>query len=738
MRSLPELLVEMRRRRVFRSAVLYVVGAWIALQVADLAFESWGISNQALRNIWLGAILGFPIALILAWRYDFDGGRLIRVSQSGAETDLSLTRFDFLILVTLATLVVVIVYRLGVSVSVKQVPQEITQSGESLDQISIAVLPFASVSLDDSNTSFLALGIQDDLLTRISKISALRVISRTSVERYRNTELSTTEIGTELSVSYLVEGGIQRAGDQIRINIQLIDTLSDQHIWAESYDRDLTAAGIFSIQTEIVEAIAKQLQATLTPSESVNLAVVPTQSLDAYTAFISGKQAAQVESIQSLNESIDYFKNAIELDPDFVLAHIGLADSYLLLSAHFLGGLTAEDSIALAEPPLARAMGLSSESGEGFVTLGLLRSLKGDIQGATQAYNQAIKLAPSYSFAYRMFGRLSWQQGQHAIALEFAEKALLLDPYYAPANFDLARYNDRLGNFDEAMTRYLRIIEIKPDYAFAYIYIAAINYLVYGKVDESLIWYHKASQSDSLSPSIHAVPALAHIELNDFDGAKNWVEAGLERGPRTFWSLWSATLLNLASGDSQAAMGYAQQLLDIYPKSRHPLGILRDADIASGRFDVARSRYLFAFRELLEPEYPEVNAANYWVAVDLALVLQKLGEDDRAQDILNQALKVIESLPRMGTDGYWITDVRIFALQNRPRRALDALRTATKEGWRVLTWYYLDLDPNLESIRDLPEFIAIREEIRADLATQAIRLGELKASGEFTVSVNSR
>lgn len=185
-------------------------------------------------------------------------------------------------------------------------------------------------------------------------------------------------------------------------------------------------------------------------------------------------------------------------------------------------------------------------------------------------------------------------------------------------------------------------------------------------------------------------------------------------------------------------MGYAQQLLDIYPKSRFPLGILRDADIASGRFDVARSRYLFAFRELLEPEDPEVNAANYWVAVDLALVLQKLGEDDRAQDILNQALKVIESLPRMGTDGYWITDVRIFALQNRPRRALDALRTATKEGWRVLTWYYLDLDPNLESIRGLPDFIAIREEIRADLAAQAVRLDELKASGEFNVSVNSR
>ncbi|MGH8193661.1 MAG: tetratricopeptide repeat protein [Woeseiaceae bacterium] len=731
MRKLPEFLVEMRKRRVFRVAVIYILGAWGALQVADLAFESWGIPGAALRFVWTGAILGFPIAMLLGWRFDLTGGRIIRISASGDKTDLSLMRADYVILAVTALVIVLTVYGLGAGISEFREQPAAAADTETIDPRSIAVLPMTSTSLDPDGGEFLALGIQDDLLTRLSKIASLKVISRTSVDRYRDTDKSTREIGRELGVSKILEGHVQRRGNQARVNVQLIDAASDEHLWAATYDRDLTAADVFSVQTEIVETIASQLQATLTPQESDQLASMPTHSLEAYTAYLKGQQQANLVSIESLNNAIDHYQEAIRLDPEFALAHVGLADAYLALGSNFTGGLSHAEAIALAEPPLALALSLDGKMGEAQATLGLLRSLEGNLEAAEEAYRRAIELAPSYSYAYRLYGRLRWEQDKRTEALELAEQALALDPYYAQANFDVARYNDIMGNFDEALSRYLRVVDVRPDYALAYVYIGAIYYLVHGKPGESLVWYHRAAESDVLSPSLRATPAIAYLELGDTEGARPWVESGLELGPETYWPLWTSVLLNLAEGDEAAAVGDARLLLETYPRFSFALRIVRDADLTAGRYDVARARYARAHRELIEPEVPSVDVDNYRSAVDLALVLQLVGEFDRADDLLEKSLVVIEELPRLGTDGYWISDARIYALQGRSERALDALRLATEEGWRILTWYFLDRDPNLASLRSEPGFDEIRDIIHADLAAQAEHVRELRASGEL-------
>ena len=315
--------------------------------------------------------------------------------------------------------------------------------------------------------------------------------------------------------------------------------------------------------------------------------------------------------------------------------------------------------------------------------------------------------------------------------MDLLQKALRLDPYSAPVNLDVGRLYEESGQFEEALASYLRVIEIEPDHAFAYVYIAAIHYLVHGRADESVIWYHNAAENDALSPSLQAGQAIAYLELGDPDSAKEWVDRGLELGPKSFWPLWGSLLHNVYTGDDVAAQTDARTLLEVYPRNWGGLNVLRNADIAAGRDEVSRSRYERAFRELTEPEIPDVTTDNYRAAVDLALVLMRLGEQERADDILDRSLKVIETLPRLGTNGYWITDVHIFALQQHRQRALDALRQAIEEGWRLFSWYYFEHDPNLDAIRGEPEFDRLYEIVKADLADQAKRVQDLKASGEL-------
>lgn len=202
-------------------------------------------------------------------------------------------------------------------------------------------------------------------------------------------------------------------------------------------------------------------------------------------------------------------------------------------------------------------------------------------------------------------------------------------------------------------------------------------------------------------------------------------------GSQTFWPVWASALLNLYVGDDEAALRDARNLLQAYPRNWGSLNLLRNTDLAAGRYEAARSRYARAFRELTEPELPQVDSSNYFAAVDLALVLMHLGEDARATDLLNRSLEVIETLPRLGTEGYWITDVRIFALQQRRQLALDALQQAVEEGWRIFAWFYLDHDPNLDSIRDDPTFQRIYSRLKSDLVEQAKRVDELRASGDI-------
>ena len=227
---------------------------------------------------------------------------------------------------------------------------------------SIAVLPFENRSRLEDDAYFVD-GIHDDIVTQLSKISALRVISRTSVEQFRDTKLSTREIAEKLGVTRVLEGGVQRAGDRVRINVQLIDAGNDAHLWADSYDRELTVANLFEIQSEVAAAISTALQATLTPAERLRMSARPTESLAAWEAYQRGRRELEKRTTTSLVEAERLFQQALDHDPEFALAYVGRAASVILQDAWnaTTSGRSHEQSIALADELIERALALDPD-----------------------------------------------------------------------------------------------------------------------------------------------------------------------------------------------------------------------------------------------------------------------------------------------------------------------------------------------------------------------------------------
>ena len=719
------LVSELRRRNVVRMAVLYPGAAWLVLQVVDLLIDRVPLP-ESLGLISLTVLaIGFPIALILSWFYEVtpEGVTLDEDGKPGNHLPVVARGVDFIIIAVMGAALLLFAYD--------------KWWAEPPPERSVAVLPFEDLSADGDQRYF-ADGIHDALLTRLSGIDGLKVVSRTSVMRYRDSEKTVAEIARELSVTYVVEGAVQRSGNQVRVNVQLIHASTDEHIWAQFYDRALTPSNIFAMQSGIVETIAKRLDSELSSQMLQEFATAPTSSLEAYSAYLEANSKHRIESIESLREAVTSYKKALELDPQFAEAYIGLASAYLMLGSdfYFHGGMPVEESNALSEPLILRALTLDNNLAEAHAALGLLRQQQGKEEAAEKAYRRAIELQPSNSDVFRRFGVLRWRQGQVQEGLELLKKALDLDPYSAPVNYDIGRLYDQIGRFDQALESHLRVIEIEPDHAYAYVYIAALNYLVFGRIDEALVWYQRAAEHDSLSSNLQAVQALPYLEIGDLDRAEAWIELGLSLDENAYYTSFANLMFHVRRDQKAKAVEIARRVLENYPRDWAALNVLCNADIAKNQYTVAKARYEREFRELASQEDPEIDGTNYAAAVDFAHILLRIGEKERAHMLLDASLEYIASLPRLGTHGYYITDVRILALQNRHQEALEALRVAADNRWRFLVWYFMNYDPILDALKSEQPYKDIYAEIEADLSAQANVVRALIDSGELVSTPN--
>jgi TolB-like protein/Tfp pilus assembly protein PilF len=714
-------------------AVAYAIVGWLLIEITATTFPILKLPDWSVTLVTALVLIGFPLALIVAWAFELTPEGIKRETDvDPAESVRHSTgrKLDFAIIGLLALAVVFMFvdnYVLEAEPEQAATVAEQVPAAEPIErEKSIAVLLFDDLSDGSANQSFTK-GIHDDILTQISKIRALKVIARTSMERL-DPNLSIPEIGTQLGVATVLEGGVQRAGDRVRINVQLIDCKTEAHLWAETYDRELTAANIFSIQSEIAKTIADALRATLSPEERGLLDTIPTENMAALEAYFRGKQRLARYTAAALVEAVDYFQQAIELDPVFALAYVGLADSYA--EQVFFGVLAREEGLAKARAAADKALALDDRLGEAYNSLAGIKEERRDFEGAEAMYRRALDLNPNYAKAYYWYGyllRVYLGRSEEALALD--RKAAELDPLSASIILGVGSDLQSLGRFDEALARYQRALEVDPGYADAYSAIGNHYGSVSGKLDEAVIWCAKGISLDPGIPRESAFLGLYFLDLGDFERAESWIERSLELGPENIWPNFAMHLLYLYRGDEAAALDYARRAFALNP--RFVPGLLRDHELRAGRYAEARALYEKRYPELLNEGDPTVDGSNWGAAIGLALVLDKTGEQEHADLLLNRSLGHIQTLPRLGRSGYGVADAQILALQGEKQKALSALRQAIDEGWRVHWWYYLKHDPNLESLHDEPEYQAMVAEIEADMAAQLARVREMERNGEL-------
>ncbi len=716
---------ELKRRNVVRVAVAYVIVGWLILQFADVLVPLLTLPEWVGRLIFLLLLVGFPLALFFAWAYELtpEGIKLEKdVDRLQSVTHLTGRKLDFII-------ITVLMLALGYFAYDKFLLQP--ESGEVFGDMdrSIAVLPFANRSASEADAFFVD-GLHDDLLTHISKIGAIKTISRTSVMQYRDTNKTVPQIAEELGVATIMEGAVQRAGDTIRINVQLIDAATDEHLWAQTYDRQLTAGSIFAIQSEIATAIAEELRATLSPDEQQWLATVPTESLPALEAYFLGKQSMEKRTTVALAEAVDYFGEAIALDADFALAYVGLADTYRLQESY--GGFPIDEMDAKGQAAIDKALQLNDRLGEAYTTLAILRRRRNDFEGAEAAFKRALELNPNYAPAYQWFGQfLATQVGRPADALALSRKAVALDPLSAIINIDYATTLSAAGRFDDALAQYKKAIEIDSAFGVAHTRIGHIYRFARGRLDEAIPWYKKGFSLNPENPREPARLGHVYLDLGDERQAQYWVARSMELGPENLRPNFAMARLHLYRDEKTRGLEFTRKVLMINARYSYALAHLRNHDLKAGRYAEARARYKQSYPALLNEDEPRIDGSNYRAAIDLALVLSNTDEQKRADMLLDRSLTFIHTIPRLGRRGYWIYDVQIYAQRGKKEEALAALRQAIDQGWRTYWWYYLEHDLNLESIRDEPEFQAMVKEIEADMAKQLARVQEWEANGEL-------
>src|ERR1043166_8357703 len=394
---------ELKRRNVFRAGAFYAACAWLLVQVATQVFPFFHISEWVVRWIIVVAVIGFPVWLALAWFYEWTAQGLQRESDSptplSPSSRASRRNVDRWIVVMLAAAVVLLL-------ADKFLFRDQPAKAASAPEKSIAVLPFDNLSRDPDNAYFVE-GIQDEILTRLAKISDLKVIARSSTLRFQN-KGDLPQIAQQLGVANLLEGSVQKVNDQVRVNVQLIKAATEAHLWAEVYDRKLT--DIFAVESEIAKTIAESLQAQLTGSEKSAISKKPTENLEAHELYLKGRYFWNRRNTASLRKAADYFQQAIDLDPDYALAYAGLADVQSILPVY--AGTAPKDDVPKALAAARKAVGLDSNLAEAHTSLGNALVSNGQLKLAEPEFRRALALNPNYATAHQWLAECLFGQGR--------------------------------------------------------------------------------------------------------------------------------------------------------------------------------------------------------------------------------------------------------------------------------------------------------------------------------------
>jgi len=536
---------ELKRRNVYKVAVAYAVISWLLIQAASILLPTFEAPAWVMKAFVVFLTLGFSVSVFVAWAFEMTPQGIKRtedVSPNEFIPQWSKRKFAALIVSVAVIAAGLFVYQLVRRPSPTNPP--------SADSKSIAVLPFDNLSRDPDN-AFFAEGVQDEILTRLAKVADLKVISRTSTQRFKSAPDNLPQIAKQLGVMHILEGSVQKANDQVRVNVQLINAMSDAHLWAEIYDRKLT--DIFAVESEIAKTIADTLQAKLTGSEKISITKTPTVNPEAYELYLKGRFFWNKRTAADLRKGIDYFNQATSKDPGYAQAYAGLADSYVILSV--FGAASPQDSIPQARAAAKKALELDDTLAEAHASSGRIAGpFDFEFDRSIAEFERAIQLNPNYAMAHHW---LSWGPltalARFDRAIAEGKRAVELDPLSLINNADLGGnvyLNAR--RYDEAIAQLRKTIEIDPRFYLAHYYLGQALQLK-GQRTEAITEYQKAVELDD-DPEALAYLGQAYARAGQRDEAQKILAHLREEAKSRYVSGYAMALMFMGLGDKEQAI----------------------------------------------------------------------------------------------------------------------------------------------------------------------------------------
>lgn len=501
---------ELKRRRVIRVVVLYAIAGWIVIEVASTVLPNLNLPAWTVTLVTVLVVLGFIIAVMLAWAFDIGPGgvhRTAAVSAGSVEPPKASSA----------------------EAEVEDDPLPATRAPAD-HRKTIAVLPFVNMSGEAENEYF-SDGVAEEILNLLTRLPQLRVSSRSSSFAYKGEQINVKKVAEDLGVSTLLEGSVRRAGERVRITAQLIDTATDSHLWSETYDREMK--DVFAIQDDIAKSIVDALKVTLTPKDRRALQYVATSDAKAYDFYLRGRKFFYTMTKRAFHHAVKLYRQAIAEDPSYALAYAGIADAHSFL---FMYGDSTPANVGKAQEASNRAVELDPDSAEAHASRGIALSISKRYDEAKEEFEESIRLNPKLFEAHYFYARDCLAQGKFDKAVELFAEASAVNPadYQSPSFHAMAL--KEMGREEEATAAYFRSyvaaekhLELHPDDARA-MYLGAAALVAIGELEKAQVWAERALDTDRDEPAVLYNVSCSYSMMGDIDRAIELLTEAIDNG----------------------------------------------------------------------------------------------------------------------------------------------------------------------------------------------------------------
>lgn len=730
MRRVGSFFRELRRRGVLQAAAVYVVGSWIILQAANVLFPGAGIPDSAIRFVFFGTILGFPLFIAFVWVYDITARGIRRTPSSRQATgdSLPLRKSDYILLSVLATLAATLVVGTFAQVINEAESIDFVAAEQPIAENSIAVLPFVNMS-GSPDSEYFGDGIAEELLNELANLASLQVAARTSSFFFKGKNQSMQSIGRQLGVRTVLEGSVRRSGNRVRITAQLINAADGYYLWSQIYDREM--GDIFAIQEEIARAIATALEVKVLGHESRRLAKSATDNFGAYDYYLLGQHQREKRNPKALEKSIQLFKQAVELDDRFALGYSALALSYLYQA--YYSDLSPEKVEQLTEPLITKSLQLDPNLANAHATRASVRLLLRDFAAADAGFRRALELQPNYAGTWSNLGFSMVLQSRLEEAAAAYEKSEVLDPLNATLRFNIGALMMLTGHYEDGLAAFKKVAEIAPERTNTAAVIAHWSN-VYGRYGEAAQWVIRSLDTDTDSVRALSGLAVTYGNLGMWDEAWEAISRAHEMSPDNVSIIHAIAGFYFRTGDHAGLSNYVAQEYEkidsAAPSQYSPTDQARY--FWHGVLALLEADYVQAVDDLIAAAggedgiavavYDDITALKY-----LAYAYQKQGQEDAANKLLTKCLDLARKALAQGWDTPTIhyRTAQVYALLGESDNAVAELQQTVDKGWRIAG--SLERDPLWTPLRKDDRFQTIVSQVNNDLEMQRDQVALLLA-----------